>query len=110
MRAKQGVAQEFAYRERLQARVLWIDGTANLDRCSTDQKICELLKKVAEVGFNTVVYDVKPIVGRTLYPSEHADKMTEWKGQSMPEEFDPLEAMVRHAKANGLSLFVSMNA
>ncbi|MCH8979990.1 MAG: family 10 glycosylhydrolase [Armatimonadetes bacterium] len=110
LRAKEGVAQEFAYRDRLQARVLWIDGTANLDRCSTDEKICELLRKVAEVGFNTVVYDVKPIVGRTLYPSEHAEKMTEWKGQSMPEEFDPLAAMVREAAANGLSLFVSLNA
>ena len=108
--AKVGVAQEFAARENLQGRVLWIDGTANLERCSSDEKIAALMKKVADVGFNTVVYDVKPIVGRTLYPSKYAEKMTEWKGQSMPTDFDPLKAMVREAHANGLSLLVSMNA
>ncbi|HXH61904.1 MAG TPA: alpha amylase family protein [Fimbriimonadaceae bacterium] len=110
LQAKEGVAQEFANRLRLQGRVLWIDGTANLDRCNSDEKVADLMKKVANVGFNTVVYDVKPIVGRTLYPSKLADKLTEWKGQTMPLEFDPLAAMVREAHANGLSLLVSMNA
>ena len=108
--AKVGVAQETAYRDKLQGRVLWIDGTANLERCSSDDKIAALMKRVAAAGFNTVVYDVKPIVGRTLYPSKLADKMTEWKGQTMPLEYDPLAAMVREAHANGLSILVSMNA
>lgn len=108
--AKVGVAQETAYRERLQGRVLWIDGTANLERCNSDEKIAALMQKVAGTGFNTVVYDVKPIVGRTLYPSKYAEKMTEWKGQTMPADYDPLKAIVREAHANGLSLLVSMNA
>ncbi len=108
--AKVGVAQEFAYRDKLQGRVLWIDGTANLERCSSDEKIAALMEKVASVGFNTVVYDVKPIVGRTLYPSKLTEKLTEWKGQKMPLEYDPLTAMVREAKKNGLSILVSMNA
>ena len=108
--AKLGVAQETAYRERLQGRVLWIDGTANLDRCNTDEKIAALMAKVAMTGFNTVVYDVKPIVGRTLYPSKLTEKLTEWKGQKMPLEYDPLAAMVREAHRNGLSILVSMNA
>ena len=107
---KVGVAQEFAYRDHLQGRVLWIDGTANLEACSSDEKIAALMKKVAGVGFNTVVYDVKPIVGRTLYPSKLTEKLTDWKGQHMPLEYDPLAAMVREAHANGLSLLVSMNA
>jgi hypothetical protein len=108
--AKVGVAQETVYRERLQGRVLWIDGTANLERCSSDEKIAALMVRVASAGFNTVVYDIKPIVGRTLYPSKLAEKMTEWKGQTMPPEYDPLAAMVREAHANGLSILVSMNA
>lgn len=108
--AKVGVAQEFAFRDHLQGRVLWIDGTANLEKCSSDEKVAALMEKVAKTGFNTVVYDVKPIVGRTLYPSKYAEKMTEWKGQAMPADFDPLAAMVREAHKNGLSLLVSMNA
>lgn len=108
--AKIGVAQETAYRDKLQGRVLWIDGTANLERCSSDEKIAALMEKVAKTGFNTVVYDVKPIVGRTLYPSKLADKLTEWRGQTMPADYDPLKAMVREAKKNGLSILVSMNA
>ncbi len=108
--AKVGVAQEFAYRDKLQGRVFWIDGTANLERCDSDEKIAALMEKVAKTGFNTVVYDVKPIVGRTLYPSKLTEKLTEWKGQKMPLEFDPLAAMVREAKKNGLSILVSMNA
>ena len=108
--AKIGVAQEFVARDRLQGRVLWIDGTANLERCSSDEMIAALMSRVASAGFNTVVYDVKPIVGRTLYPSKYAEKMTEWKGQTMPADYDPLAAMVREAHANGLSLLVSMNA
>lgn len=105
-----GVAQETAAQRRLQGRVLWIDGTANLERCSSDEKIAALMAKVRAVGFNTVVYDIKPIVGRTLYPSKLTEKMTSWKGQTMPLDYDPLAAMVREAHAQGLSLLVSMNA
>lgn len=108
--AKIGVAQETVAQRGLQGRVLWIDGTANLERCSSDLKIAELMARVKSVGFNTVVYDVKPIVGRTLYTSKIAEKMTAWKGQTMPAEFDPLTAMVREAHLQGLSLLVSMNA
>ena len=36
--------------------------------------------------------------------------MTEWKGQSMPSDFDALGAMLREAHKNGLSFFVSLNA
>lgn len=108
--AKVGVAQETVSQRGLQGRVLWIDGTANLERCSSDEKIAALMAQVKAVGFNTVVYDVKPIVGRTLYPSKLAEKMTAWKGQTMPIEYDPLAAMVREAHVQGLSLLVSMNA
>ncbi|MCH7903572.1 MAG: family 10 glycosylhydrolase [Armatimonadetes bacterium] len=108
--ARFGVAQEFAAREGVQGRVLWIDGTGNLERCNTGEKVASLMAKIAAVGFNTVVYDVKPIVGRTLYPSKLAPKMTEWKGQSMPADFDALGAMLLEAHKNGLSFFVSLNA
>lgn len=105
-----GLAQQTARAHWLQGRVLWIDGTANLDRCSSDERITALVSKVKAVGFNTIVYDVKPISGQVLYPSTIAPKITEWKGQKLPADFDPLAAMAREAKRNGLGLLISLNS
>lgn len=105
-----GIAQQTARAKGLQARILWIDGTANLERTNTEDKIIGLVKKIKSVGFNTIVFDIKPIVGETLYPSAFTAKLKEWKGQTLPLDFDPLKIMVREAKAAGLPLYVSMNA
>src|SRR5205085_1359565 len=72
-----GIAQETARAQKLQARVLWIDATANLNRINSAEKIAALVDKIKKTGFNTVVLDVKPIVGYTLYPSKLAPKLTE---------------------------------
>lgn len=105
-----GLAQQMARARGLQGRVLWIDGTANLERCSSDDRIERLVKQIKSVGFNTIVYDVKPISGQVLYPSKLAPKIEEWRGQNLPKEFDPLDSMSRHAKANGMELLISLNA
>jgi len=105
-----GAAQEISRANKLQGRILWIDGTANLSRLSDAEKIIALVRQVKKSGFNTIVLDVKPIVGYTLYPSEYAPKLTEWKGQQLPVDFDPLAIMAREAKANGLLLYASLNA
>ena len=105
-----GIAQRLTRADGLQGRVLWIDATANLERINTVEKIDALVKKIRETGFNTIVLDIKPIVGEVLYPSQIAPKMTEWKGRTLPKEFDPLSVMLAKARENKLSLFVSMNA
>lgn len=105
-----GVAQTWARAKNLQGRVLWVDGTANLERVSSEAKIVNLVNRIAEVGFNTIVFDVKPIVGYTLYPSKLTDKLTTWKGQSLPKDFDPLKFMQRECKRRGVNLLVSLNA
>lgn len=105
-----GVAQQTARAQGLQGRLLWVDATANISRTNSDEKIAALMAKAKAVGFNTVVYDIKPIVGHTMYPSRYAPKLLEWKDATMPKEYDPLAAMVREAKRQGLQLFVSLNA
>lgn len=105
-----GLAQQTARAQGLQARILWVDGTANLERLSNAERVASLVSKIKDSGFNTIVFDVKPIVGATLYPSKLAPKLDEWKGQRLPLDFDPLAVMTREAKAAGLSLFVSLNA
>ncbi len=105
-----GLAQQMTRTRGLQARVIWIDGTANLNRVNTAEKITALVAQLKKAGFNTIVFDVKPIVGYTLYPSKYAPKLTTWLGgKTLPLNFDPLAAMVTAAHANGLQIVTSMN-
>ncbi len=105
-----GNAQQLARSYNLQGRILWIDGTANVERVNTETKIIELVKQIRDVGFNTIVYDVKPISGQVLYNSTIAPKLTEWRGQTLPAGFDPLAIMAREAKAANLWIYASLNA
>lgn len=104
-----GLAQQTARAKDLQARIMWVDGTANLDAVNSTEKVTALVQKVKSAGFNTIVFDVKPIVGYTLYPSKLTTKLTKWKGQQLPLAFDPLAAMVSTCRAKGVALFASMN-
>ena len=65
-----GIAQQTARARGVQGRVMWIDGTANLSRVNTAEKIAALMAQLRSAGFNTIVFDVKPIVGLTLYPEQ----------------------------------------
>ncbi|MBS1717500.1 MAG: family 10 glycosylhydrolase [Armatimonadetes bacterium] len=94
----------------MQGRVIWVDGTANLAACSSEENIRHLVANVRDAGFNTVVYDVKPIVGYTLYPSRLTAQLTDWQGQTMPKGFDPLKEMINQCHFAGLRLLVSLNA
>jgi uncharacterized lipoprotein YddW (UPF0748 family) len=105
-----GLACETARNKHLQGRVLWIDATANINQYNTPEKIQVLMDHVADSGFNTVVFDIKPISGQTVYPSKYAPKLLEWRGQSLPAGFDPVPGMVEAAHAKHLSIILSMNA
>ena len=104
-----GIAQQTARARHLQGRVLWIDGTANMNAINTPDKIVSLAQQIKKAGFNTVVLDVKPIVGFTLYPSKYAPKLTTWKDRTIPADFDPLPDMVAKCHQSGLQIVVNMN-
>jgi len=106
----ESIASEVARKHNLQTRMMWIDGTANLDAVNSEGKIIFLVQKIKNAGFNTITFDVKPISGQTLYPSRYAPKILTWRDQSLPEGFDPLRIMARECKINHISLLVSMNA
>jgi hypothetical protein len=105
-----GVAQQVARSKYLQARMLWIDCTANIERYNTEEKIVELMKQIKLAGFNTVVFDIKPISGQVVYNSRIAPRLREWRGRQLPTDFDPLAIFVRESRSTGLTLFVSLNA
>lgn len=104
-----GLAQQASRGRGLQARIMWIDGTANLDKVSSDAKVRELVARIKSIGFNTIVFDVKPIVGYTLYPSKLTDKLEKWRELTLPKDFDPLAAMVRECRSASLAIYASMN-
>jgi hypothetical protein len=96
--------------QKYQARIMWIDATANIERYNTEEKVVALVKTLKDVGFNTLVLDVKPISGQVIYKSQFAPKLTEWRGRLLPAEFDPLMIFVREARKDGITLCVSLNA
>ncbi|HTQ09123.1 MAG TPA: family 10 glycosylhydrolase, partial [Fimbriimonadaceae bacterium] len=96
--------------QKYQARIIWIDGTANIDKYNSEDKIVGLVKELKDIGFNTIVFDVKPISGQVVYKSKFAPRLTEWKGQVLPADLDPLAVFCREARKDGISLFVSLNA
>lgn len=105
-----GLAQQTARAQGLQARILWVDATANIDRYNTPEKIQTLMARVQKAGFNTVVLDVKPISGQVIYPSALAPKLTEWRGKTLPADFDPVPHFISNAKQHGLGIYASLNA
>ena len=109
-----GLAQQLCRERKAQGRLLWVDATANIDRVNTTEKIQALVAKVKSVGFNTIVFDVKPILGETLYPSKLAPKLTEWvrpwATYKLPADFDPLKVMSAECRKQGLSLIIAFNA
>jgi len=104
-----GIAQQTAHAKGYQGRVIWIDGTANIASINSADKIKSLVDQIKQAGFNIIVFDVKPIVGYTLYPSRFAQKLTEWRGASLPLDFDPLDVMIQDAHADGLQLVANIS-
>src|SRR5690349_4683508 len=52
-----GVAQAVVRRAGLEGRVLWLDGTANLERLSTRQGVAAVLDRCLRARINTIVVD-----------------------------------------------------
>lgn len=103
-------ANTVAAKYHLQARIMWIDATANIERFNTEDKIVSLVQEIKGGGFNTIALDIKPISGQVIYPSAFAPKLLQWKGRLLPADFDPVAIFVRECKKAGLSLLFSLNA
>ncbi len=98
-----------------QEKIIWIDAGANLSKFNTIEKVKQLVRKLKNIGFTTIVLEVKPIVGYTIYPSQYTDKLTEWipgnkSKQFLPLSFDPLEIFCKESKLQNMKLLASLNA
>lgn len=104
-----------------QARIMWIDGTANIthtvtvnghpqleDYTTTPSGVETIVAHCARAHINTLVVDVKPLAGLTLYNSQVAPKMRQWQGHPLPD-FDVLAAFVKAGHAAGLLVDADIN-
>ncbi len=107
---RQTHAGQLARAFNLQGRVMWIDCTANIERYNTTERVEETVSKIADAGFNTIVFDVKPIAGLVVYNSAIAPKLTGWRGKSLDLAFDALKSVSEAARRHRLQIFASLNA
>lgn len=104
-----------------QERMLWVDGTANITRTlmvnghpevvdySTTQAGVEAIVAHCKAAhINTLVVDVKPLAGLTLYDSRVAPRMQVWQGHPLPN-FDILAAFVQAGHKAGLQVDADIN-
>ncbi len=104
-----------------QARMLWIDGTANLTRSetingktvlvpytTTTAGVDNIVQHCLSAGINTIILDVKPISGQVLYHSAFAPRLDYWEGHTVPD-FDVLGAFIKAAHKVGIQVDADVN-
>src|SRR5689334_21288935 len=96
-----GLLQLVAKSTGLEGRVLWMDGSANLERLSSQAGVAAVMEKCRKARINTVVVDVKPLSGLVMYRSSVAPRVKEWRGVTYPENYDLLKTVVDEAHARG---------
>lgn len=104
-----GVAQAVVQQAGLEGRVLWMDGTANLQRLSTREGVAAVFDRCVRARINTVVIDVKPLSGHVLYESKIAPRLKEWRGFRYPAGFDLLRTALDEGHRRGLKIHANIN-
>jgi len=104
-----GVAQAIVRQAGLEGRVLWMDGTANLQRLSSRAGVAAVMDRCVKARINTVVVDVKPLSGHVLFESKVAPKLAEWKGFRYPEGYDLLRTALDEGHRRGLKVHANIN-
>ncbi len=94
---------------RLSAHLLWVDATANAATLNSVERVREVIARCRAAHINSIVVDVKPLVGEVLYDSRIAPRLAEWKGAPYPRDFDVLAAFIEAGKAAGIPIYASLN-
>jgi uncharacterized lipoprotein YddW (UPF0748 family) len=105
----EGVAREVLRHSGLQGRVLWWDGTANLERLCTPERVRSVMDRCVRARINTIVVDVKPLSGHVLYHSRVAPRLSEWRGFAYPEGHDLLRVALHEGHARNLKIYANIN-
>ncbi len=107
--AVEGVSRAVLNRAGVEGRVMWLDGTANLERLSTRAGVAGVMERCRNAGINTVVVDVKPLSGHILYNGREAPRLKEWRGFKYPEGYDLLQVCLDEGHRRGLKIHAAIN-
>jgi len=92
-----------------EGRLLWCDAEANCKYLSSNAGVADLVEKTDRANINTVIVDVKPLVGEVLYKSGFAPRLGEVEGWRYPESFDLLSVMVDECHRKNLPVHPAVN-
>jgi uncharacterized lipoprotein YddW (UPF0748 family) len=106
---KPNIVQAIAQAAGLQARIMWMDATGNLDNLDTREKVADVMEKCRRANINTVVVDVKPLVGEVMYPSRHAARLTTWRNKTYDAGYDLLRVALDEGHSRGLKVYAAIN-
>lgn len=106
---KPPIVQAIVHAAGLEARVMWMDGTANLDNLDTPAKVSDVMEHCRCANINTVVVDVKPLIGEVLYPSKVAPRLTTYRGKQYDPAYDLLATALDEGHKRGLKVYAGIN-
>jgi uncharacterized lipoprotein YddW (UPF0748 family) len=106
---KPAIVQAIVRAAGLEARVMWMDGTANLDNLDTQAKVAAVMEHCRKANINTVVVDVKPLVGEVLYPSKVAPRLVTYRGRQYDARYDLLATALEEGHKRGLKVYAGIN-
>lgn len=93
----------------LEARIMWMDATANLDNLDTRAKVANVMERCRRANINTVVVDVKPLIGEVLYPSKVATRLFTYRGKDYDPSYDLLATALEEGRRRGLKVYANIN-
>lgn len=88
---------------------MWMDATANLDDLDTPAKVADVMEHCRKSNINTVVVDVKPLIGEVLYPSKIAPRLTTYRGKQYDAAFDLMATALEEGHKRGLKVYAAIN-
>ncbi len=91
------------------ARILWLDATANFGRLGTPARLDSALRVIAAAGFTDIVVDVKPLSGEVLYASRHAPRLRTFDGFTRDVAWDFVGQSVREGRRLGMRVHLAAN-
>lgn len=109
----------------LEARILWMDLSANLNRLDTPEKVATVVKQAKAANINTMIVDVKNYTGFVAYKSSLAPHVSEaariktwnftpegsveYSYAQYPAGYDLLQTVVDAAHSQGLTVLAAVN-
>lgn len=110
--SQDSVLEDLYGHDRWQGRLLWLDLAANRAALDTEEEVREIMRRTADVGFESVVVDVKNYTGFVAYQSDVAPHLSTTDipiYQPYPADYDLLQTVVDEGHAVGLDVVAAVN-